>query len=160
MKSLRDVSKEISQQLLVDKWWFYAGKQWRQNIEVDEKDYTVNSGIILLDPINQVSDNVSKLVDVWTTQLTIGFFYKQPTGNDVTQEDVDKLIDRAKLSAKEFFLRLQQYRDPNILIRNIGAKQILELDTFLDLCLCGVRVICPVTYNDPTSICLPQPPLV
>lgn len=159
MKSLKTVIGEVVNQLTLDSWNYIPATQWRQNIEVDEKDFNAKHGVVLLDPI--ISSTVPNManVDVWVAPITILFMYKQPTGNDASQDQIDTLIEKAKRTAKEFFLRLNMYNDPTILIRNIGVKQMIELDTFLDICLCGVRIQCPITYNDTTSICIPQPPL-
>ena len=156
MKSLRTIIGEILATMTLNKWNYIPATVSRQNVEVDEQDFVNFDGVVLLDPIVLTSLPNKASVDSWNAPIHILFMFKQTDDLDATQDQINAQQEIAKASAKEFFLRLWQYQDPTVNIRAIGAKQMVELDSFLNICLCGVAITCTITINDTTSICLPQ----
>lgn len=155
MKPIYTIVDEIRQQLNGDNYNLIYGNHGRQNIEVDEKDFTGFDGVILLDePTPSPPVNNFLGVEIFNQSVTIAFAFPQENNVDLTQDYINILQERAKASARQFFLRLRQYRDPSLNIQNLTHGSPLLFDSFLDICLCGASFTFNITISDAGSICV------
>jgi hypothetical protein len=139
MNRIEPLIESIAGQITADTFHFLYGKRPDQNNVLDEYDFTVKNGIIILDyPLKaQVQKPLATGAKLTLFPLYILFCYKTNIDDEDSVRDVP--IQKAWDAAEEFAMRLRKAQG----VQSIQLEKYEDVDGLFDLHLSG----CALTIN-------------